>query len=144
MKKDPTYNYRNVFNEPIKIKQLTNNVSLPYFIKLRDIGIYVVTLLLLFLFCHQFVSFINQYISIFGIAFYLGVPYLVVRVIEHLHPDGKNIMWFLLDYIKYFFNYRLKHQKVCHDVATNYIDQKYVFEPFNYKSKEKENHGKNC
>lgn len=132
-----TYNYRNVFNEPIKIKQLTQNFSLPYLIKLRDILIYLITIFLIFVLFHSIVSFISSYVPLFTMLFYIGVPYLMVRLIEKVQPDGKNIFWFLWDYVSFYFEYLQPKKKICHDTKVNYIDQSVVFDEFSYRKKDK-------
>lgn len=131
------YNYRNVFNEPIKIKQLTQNFSLPYFIKLRDVLIYLLTLFGLFIFFHSIESFISSYVPLFTMLFYVGVPYLTVRLVEKVQPDGKNIFWYLLDYVTFYFEYLQSKKKICHDIKVNYTDEPIVFDEFNYRKKGK-------
>lgn len=129
------YNYRNVFNEPIKIKQLTQSFSLPYFIKLRDVLIYLLTLVILFIVFHSVVSFISSYIPLFTMLFYVGMPYLSVRLVEKVQPDGKNIFWYLLDYITFYFEYLQGKKKICHDIKASYTDKPVVFDEFNYRKK---------
>jgi hypothetical protein len=69
--------------------------------------------------------------------FYIGVPYLAVRFIEKVQPDGKNIFWYLLDYITFYFEYLQNKKKICHDIKVNYTDEPIVFDEFNYRKKGK-------
>lgn len=139
-----TYNYKEVFDQPLKVKQLTKDFALPFFVPVAKIVIFVVTFLILLAFFKDIISALNNVISGLHLVIYVGVPYLVANNLMKIHPNGKKLHYFLYDLGAYYFTILLPKKKFCHDEEAKYIDNKFVLEPFYGRKVMKEDAAKNA
>lgn len=129
MEKKYCYNYKQVFDEPVKMYSI-GKYSIP-FVKSISIGsfiLYVFFLTILWIFFRNLIEFANGILSGLKYAIYLGVPYLLTRQVMKLHPDGKKLHIYLIDLAWYTLTIWLYKKKYCQDQIVTDVDRRQCFE----------------
>jgi hypothetical protein len=125
------YNYKHVFDEPIKIRQLTDNFSLPFAIRLDQIVLAVVIFALEYFLFKGLINFLNGFFGGFKYILYLGFPYFLSQKILALNPDGQKLSFYIKDLFLFIFLIQLPKVKYCNDKKLEELEKGLViFEKF--------------
>lgn len=110
MKEKYVFDYKEPFNAPLVIRKLTDNFSLNFNLYAFDVVVYMVSGLSLYVLLHWFIPLASQ----FGVLFYFGMPFLIVKIFATLEPDGKKVHVFLIDYAKFLIRYQIPKKGIYH------------------------------
>ncbi|WP_413487897.1 TcpE family conjugal transfer membrane protein [Carnobacterium divergens] len=122
------FNYKEVFEEKIKFKQLTKYFVLPEFVVLADLVTFVIVAFLLALFLRKPISWIGGIVPGGSWLIYLGVPYLVTVNLGKLIPDGKKVHQYLFDLVLFYVNVVIPKRKYCQDRVVEVVEEPVVYE----------------
>ncbi|HFK7755998.1 TPA: TcpE family conjugal transfer membrane protein, partial [Listeria monocytogenes] len=101
MAKKEAYNYKEAFEHPIMIFQLTDKFVLPFGVRLSRIIAFAVILLIMLLF-RDFFFAIGSIVPGFSLVIFVGLPFLVSGWLLKINVDGKKLHYFLYDFSIYF------------------------------------------
>lgn len=119
------YNFKEAFEHPVIIRQITDKFALPFGVRLSRIIVFAVVLFLMWVW-RDFFNIIASLIPGLGIVLYIGVPYLVSGWLLKINVDGKKLHYFLYDYMIYLFTFKLPKKKFSHDEEVLYLEQKEI------------------
>ncbi|HFK0721838.1 TPA: TcpE family conjugal transfer membrane protein, partial [Listeria monocytogenes] len=106
MAKKEAYNYKEAFEHPIMIFQLTDKFVLPFGVRLSRIIAFAVILLIMLLF-RDFFFAIGSIVPGFSLVIFVGLPFLVSGWLLKINVDGKKLHYFLYDFSIYFFTQKI-------------------------------------
>ncbi|EAE8754664.1 TPA: TcpE family conjugal transfer membrane protein [Listeria monocytogenes] len=134
MAKKEAYNYKEAFEHPIMIFQLTDKFVLPFGVRLSRIIAFAVVLLIMLLF-RDFFFAIGSIVPGFSLVIFGGLPFLVSGWLLKINVDGKKLHYFLYDFILYFFSQKIGKKKFCNDMEVHYHNEKVEFEKWEWRVK---------
>lgn len=133
MKKE-AFNYKGAFGQPIIIREVTDKVSLPMGgARLSRIIIFAITLFFMWLF-RSFINSIGALMPGLTLVLYLGVPFFLSGILLKIKANGKQLHYFIWDYLIYLFTIKIGKKHFANDQKTRYLRETTQFD---YDSKER-------
>ncbi|EIY6893208.1 hypothetical protein HB885_11780 [Listeria seeligeri] len=124
MEKKEVYNYKLAYEHPYVIRKLTKKIPVPLGGMRLSRFIIIVVLFLVELLFRNAIFALGDFISGLDLVVFLGVPFLLSGWLLKLNPDGKNIAFYLCDYMVYFFQIKFSKMRLSNDVKVLYMENK--------------------
>ncbi|EAC3455268.1 hypothetical protein ARX99_06815 [Listeria monocytogenes] len=134
MAKKEAFNYKEAFEHPIMIFQLTDKFVLPFGVRLSRIIAFAVVLLIMLLF-RDFFFAIGSIVPGFSLVIFGGFPFLISGWLLKINVDGKKLHYFLYDFSLYFFSQKIGKKKFCNDMEVQYHNEKIELEKWEWRVK---------
>lgn len=103
------FDYKEPFNAPYMIREITKKIKLPFSMQAQDVLVFTMTLVIvgggLFLF-FGFTKFV--------LLATLLCAYGLVKLVNSFEPDGKKIHFFIIDYVVFLVLYQLGRKSFYH------------------------------
>lgn len=115
-----TYNLKKCFEHPIVMYEFGENFKLKKGVSIERIVAFfslAIGLLLIRLPLNDFISVIPGSWILFNIA----LPVFLSGYIVKTRTNGKKLIWFIVDYISYMYQFKIQKNKVSYD--------EYIFNP---------------
>ncbi|MBC1284866.1 hypothetical protein HB818_03690 [Listeria booriae] len=125
-----TFNYKEVFNHPIMIHQLTDKFVLPFGVSLARIVTFTVIFLIMLIF-RDFFTAIGSFMAGLTILLYGVIPYFVSGWLLKLDVNGKKLHLFMWDLMRFVIAHKIQKKVYANDEPVKYLDKKQIrFEKF--------------
>lgn len=129
MKPKLIFNYKQIFEEPFVIYQITKKMTITWGIPVAKAVIFVIIELLMVA-TRNFWFTIGNFIPGLSILLFVGLPYVISTALLKIKPNGKKIHFFLYDLMVYFFTIKLTKSRFAGDQKVLYLTEKEIrFEP---------------
>lgn len=122
-----TYNYRQIFSEPVEIQQLSAKISLPRPIKMVSAALFFFVMLILWWLLGDFISHLNHKFPGTLLLIYLGIPYLFVKLADKLKLDGLKFNQYVASRIEFERKFGLTKKAYFQDKLVDVEDDPVVF-----------------
>ncbi|HAB0009974.1 TPA_asm: hypothetical protein GIN74_11285 [Listeria monocytogenes] len=129
MKPKLIFNYKQIFEEPFVIYQITKKMTITWGIPVAKAVIFVIVALLMVA-TRSFWFALGNFIPGLSILLFAGVPYVISTALLKIKPNGKKLHFFLYDLMVYFFTIKLPKSRFSGDQKVLYLTEKEIrFEP---------------
>lgn len=110
-----TFNYSSAMKQPVMVRKIYKNLSLPYSVSLTDAGIFIGIFITNYILFKSVINSLNNMLAGMWIL-YLVVPFYVLKLEQKLQPDGKNIFLYLKDTIRYYLTIKIPKKRFINGV----------------------------
>lgn len=118
MKEKQVFDYREPFQAPYMIREITKNLKLPMAIAGQDIFTFMIGFAILALLTFPTIG-VNQFTIIISVL----LPYGLVALFNIIEPDGKKVPIFIWDYLKYLIGYQIPKWEIYQSEKIKTIKQ---------------------
>ncbi|MGX7080976.1 TcpE family [Gemella morbillorum] len=108
------YNYTKALKEPMKIRQIKG-----YTISRNGIRVVTVAIFFVIAFLFYILDRIIPMVKVMGYAYY-GFPIFITWAIININVDGKSMVIYLYDYLKWKIGINMKNKKYSFDEEIKY------------------------
>lgn len=116
------FDYREPFQAPYMVREITKNLKLPVAMYGSDITVFLSTMFIVGLMCVPILGF-NR----ITVLFTLLIPYAMVQLFNAVEPDGKKVHTFVKDYLIFMFQWQIPKWELFHGKKIRTIKTKVVY-----------------
>jgi hypothetical protein len=128
MKRKEVFDYKEPFQAPYMVREITKNLKVPTAIAGQDVFTFLIAFGILAGILFPTVG-VNQFTVIVAIL----VPYGLVSLFNIIQPDGKKVPVFIMDYLKFLFSYQIPKYELYQGMKVKPIKELVVYEPLKIK-----------
>ena len=117
MEKERIYNYKRGVNAPYWIQEIKTKkgTRIWYFATPMQVSFFVVfvfVLIVMLIYLNPILQPLNKLTHSISLTLYWYIPYKLAKFYTEYEPQGKKMHVFLLDWLRYFWEYRLNKMAI--------------------------------